>query len=80
MTLIQPFVWEHIFIPILPFSLLNYIAAPMPFVIGIKSSFMSHIDARCVSEVICVDLDKDAVEGNFNLNKKHFLPTFLRKN
>ena len=31
-----PFSWHHIFIPIVPASLLSYVTAPMPFLVGIK--------------------------------------------
>lgn len=33
-----PFSWHHIFIPIVPASLLSYVTAPMPFLVGIKRS------------------------------------------
>lgn len=37
-----PMSWQHIFIPILPKHLVDYLSAPMPFLIGVP---------RCVMEV-----------------------------
>ena len=36
--LLYPFVWPHIYIPIVPCNLLNYLQAPMPFIMGIHKS------------------------------------------
>jgi hypothetical protein len=37
---LYPFSYYHIYIPVLPLRLLNYIQAPMPFLVGIvKQSF-----------------------------------------
>ncbi|EGG20095.1 putative guanine nucleotide exchange factor [Cavenderia fasciculata] len=60
-SMIDPFVWQHIFIPILPRSLLDYVTAPMPFIIGIHSSLFPLIRKKPLSEIIYVDLDKDHV-------------------
>lgn len=32
----RPFVWQGLFIPILPHSLADYLEAPVPFVVGIQ--------------------------------------------
>jgi hypothetical protein len=34
LQLLYPFSWQHIFIPVLPQSLLSFACAPMPYVIG----------------------------------------------
>ena len=33
--------WQHIYIPILPPTLLNYLAAPMPYLIGLQQEYAS---------------------------------------
>lgn len=33
--IIYPMIWQHIFIPVLPMSLMDYLLAPMPFLIGV---------------------------------------------
>eukprot|EP01133_Synstelium_polycarpum_P018037 gene18037-21531_t len=60
-SLLEPFIWQHIFIPILPRSLLDYCTAPMPFIIGVHSSLFPLIRKKPLNEIIFVDLDKDQV-------------------
>lgn len=59
------FAWHHIFIPVLPLSLVDYCSAPMPFVIGLHSSLMLSIIKMPLSEVVYVDLDRDQVLSSF---------------
>lgn len=40
-SLIYPMHWQHIFIPVLPNHLLDYLSAPMPFLIGVPSITMT---------------------------------------
>ncbi|CAN0404227.1 unnamed protein product, partial [Hapterophycus canaliculatus] len=35
MAMLYPFSWQHVFIPLLPADMLEYVSAPMPFVIGV---------------------------------------------
>lgn len=37
-AIIYPMNWQHIFIPVLPVSLIDYLLAPMPFLIGVPTS------------------------------------------
>lgn len=37
-AIIYPMSWQHIFIPVLPHSLIDYLLAPMPFLIGVPTS------------------------------------------
>ena len=34
-TVIFPFVWQHVYVPILPASLVHFLDAPVPFVMGL---------------------------------------------
>lgn len=34
-TLLFPFSWQHVYVPILPASLLNFLDAPVPYVMGL---------------------------------------------
>lgn len=36
-ALIYPMIWQHIYIPVLPLSLIDYLLAPMPFLIGVPT-------------------------------------------
>ena len=59
MALIHPFMWQHIFIPILPESLLTFCCAPMPFVVGILHSHLPQVLQLPLDEVLIIDIDKD---------------------
>ena len=39
-SMLYPLHWQHIYIPVTPSHLIDYCAAPMPFIIGVHSSFM----------------------------------------
>ena len=40
-SLMYPFVYSHIYIPILPASLLDFIASPTPYLMGVHASLKS---------------------------------------
>lgn len=54
-SLLSPFQWPHVYIPILPRSLLDILQAPTPYIIGIHTSYF--IEASEVDDVVFVDLD-----------------------
>lgn len=39
-ALLYPMNWQHIFIPVLPRSLIEYLLAPMPYLIGLPHSLL----------------------------------------
>lgn len=39
-ALLYPMSWQHIFIPVLPQSLIDYLLAPMPYLIGLPHSLV----------------------------------------
>lgn len=52
--------WQHIFIPILPPSMMNYLAAPMPYLMGITSNHARNIEhISGLGEVLVVYLDQN---------------------
>jgi len=63
-SLLYPFVWQNIFIPILPCSLLKCACAPMPFIIGIHSCAVPDILKLPLEHVILIDLDRCSVSTN----------------
>ena len=56
-----PFSWHHIFIPIVPASLLSYVAAPMPFLVGIKRSLQPTMEKLPMEACVYVDVDKGEI-------------------
>jgi hypothetical protein len=42
MSFVFPFRWEHVLIPILPITLKDYLAAPVPLIVGINPSMLDN--------------------------------------
>lgn len=56
-----PFSWHHIFVPILPASLLSYVTAPMPFLVGVKRSMQAEMEKLPMEACVYVDVDKGTI-------------------
>ena len=55
--------WQHIYIPILPPSMMNYLAAPMPYLIGVTANHASKIEkVQGLGEVLVVYLDENELQ------------------
>lgn len=48
-TLLFPFSWPHVYVPILPAAMYNFLDAPVPFLMGLRS--LPNEDTRIPSEV-----------------------------
>eukprot|EP01102_Stenamoeba_stenopodia_P007877 TRINITY_DN2223_c0_g1_i3.p1 TRINITY_DN2223_c0_g1~~TRINITY_DN2223_c0_g1_i3.p1 ORF type:complete len:809 (+),score=148.05 TRINITY_DN2223_c0_g1_i3:229-2655(+) len=68
---ISPLSWQHIYIPVLPPSLISYCCAPMPFVIGVLSQNIDEVNKLPMDEVLMVNLDKDELFGINDFNLLH---------
>lgn len=64
--LIYPMQWQHIFIPVLPKHLLDYLSAPMPFLIGVPSVTMMQVKHHELGDVVILDADNNRVKTPFN--------------
>ncbi|GAB6022826.1 DENN MADD domain containing [Chamberlinius hualienensis] len=61
-SLLHPFQWPHTFIPILPNKLLEVVASPTPYIIGILSHSRQQLDNISVDDdAIMVDLDSGLI-------------------
>ncbi|KAL6777459.1 hypothetical protein ACKKBF_B21570 [Auxenochlorella protothecoides x Auxenochlorella symbiontica] len=56
-ALLHPFHWQHIFLPLVPASLLDYLAAPMPFLAGVPAACLPTLRTLAMEEVLLIDLD-----------------------
>lgn len=56
-SLLLPFRWKHIYVPYLPSSLVGYLDAPVPYLMGVKRG-----TAEISGEQVVVDLDRSRVE------------------
>ena len=65
-TLIYPMFWQHIFIPVLPAHLMDYLSAPMPFLIGVPQPLFQRIKMSELGDVVIVDVDARTFESPFN--------------
>ncbi|KEG15193.1 Suppression of tumorigenicity 5 [Trypanosoma grayi] len=75
-TLISPFDWMHILIPILPTSLLEVLAAPPPYLVGILTSQLPLVAKVPIEQYVMIYLGSSGIcEGvHYHCEKKHTLP------
>ena len=64
------FLKKNIFIPILPESLLNYVTAPMPFLVGIHSSHLEQVRKLPVDDILYVNLDTGSLRISSAMHKQ----------
>ncbi|OWF47953.1 Suppression of tumorigenicity 5 protein [Mizuhopecten yessoensis] len=57
-SLLYPFHWQHVYIPVLPESMLEVCCSPTPYLIGILSSHLQRVQALPLSEIVIFDLNK----------------------
>ncbi|CAM9203810.1 unnamed protein product, partial [Chrysoparadoxa australica] len=60
-ALMYPFVWQHIFIPLLPASMLSLASAPTPFIIGVRTNQLANLLEEPISHLVMVDLDRGEI-------------------
>eukprot|EP00808_Paulinella_micropora_P020092 g73885.t1 len=60
-AMLYPFDWQHVFVPLLPASLLSYAGAPVPFLLGIRLQHLKKALEFPLREVVVVNLDKNQV-------------------
>ena len=56
MALLYPFTWQHIFVPVLPPSLLTFCCAPMPFVLGILRTSLEEAAKQPLDTGNCIKI------------------------
>ncbi|CAM9153547.1 unnamed protein product, partial [Phaeothamnion confervicola] len=65
LSLLRPFEWEGVFVPVLPTSLLDVLQSPVPVVVGLQAPFDA--DDPRLHSVVVLDLDAPAVEDQFHM-------------
>ncbi|XP_045109250.1 DENN domain-containing protein 1A-like [Portunus trituberculatus] len=63
--LLWPMQWQHIFIPVLPQHLIDYLLAPMPFLIGVATGLLTKVQMEDVGEAVILDADANTVTSPF---------------
>jgi hypothetical protein len=88
-SLIYPFQWMHVYIPILTIPMIKYLETFLPFLIGVHSSFIPHIkniltknsDEKEQIYLIYIEEDKIRISDYFNGDAKKISKTlFIHKN
>jgi len=64
LALMFPFQWQHVYIPLLPKALVDFLHAPMPFIIGMHPSYLRNHPLRgdMCDDLVIVDLDRNHIE------------------
>ena len=63
-SLLWPFTWCGVYIPVLPARLISAIEAPCPYIVGIERRY----ENLCLpdDDFVCVDLDRDSIDSTSN--------------
>ncbi|XP_067284256.1 DENN domain-containing protein 5B isoform X2 [Pseudorasbora parva] len=64
-TLLFPFQWQHVYVPILPASLLHFLDAPVPYLMGLQSkegTDRSKLELPQEANLCFVDVDNHCIE------------------
>ncbi|XP_013380096.1 DENN domain-containing protein 5B isoform X2 [Lingula anatina] len=64
-TLMFPFMWQHVYVPILPASLIHFLDAPVPFIMGLHRGNENRSQLQLPGEAnMCfVDIDAGTVDA-----------------
>ena len=62
LSLIFPFVWPHVYVPVLPLNMLLFFEAPLPFIFGVFKEALSMVDIP--ENTVIVDLTSGSVRIN----------------
>jgi len=75
LSLLFPFAWCHPYIPVLPLQLIDYLLAPVPFLMGVLSEIEWSPDDEGLDteEIVVFDLDTNEVSGGCGY-EAHLLP------
>ena len=65
---LYPLSWQHIFLPVLPEGFLDYLTAPMPFLIGLHSSLVPEMKKLPCDDIFMLNLDN----GEFTYFEEDF--------
>lgn len=64
-ALIYPFSWSLPYIPILPVGMLEFVEAPLSYILGVPSHSLRLVDRHALDDVVVIDLDNiSSTRGN----------------
>ena len=62
LSLVFPFRWSLVYVPLLPEELLDYVTSPVNFIFGVHSKYKAEVLQMCPENACVVDLDKNIIE------------------
>jgi hypothetical protein len=66
LSLLFPFSWQGMYLPVMPYSLQDILDAPIPYLVGLHSRYLTETPpSRRPHGVVFVDLDRDVVHLGF---------------
>ncbi|KAL3871310.1 hypothetical protein ACJMK2_039317, partial [Sinanodonta woodiana] len=65
-AMLYPMHWQHLYIPVLPESLIDYISAPMPYIIGVHHTVKMKIKNADLGDAVVVDADSNTVITDYD--------------
>ena len=67
LSLLFPLVWQGMYVPVMPYSMLDVLDAPVPFLVGLHGRYLSCTPpAMRPIGVVFVDLDEDVIHLGFD--------------
>ena len=54
--------WSHVYVPVVPATLLDLVEAPVPFILGIHTDWLGLVSPDCLRDVVIVDVDTRTVD------------------
>jgi len=58
-SLLYPFQWSLPYVPVLPAEMMEFLEAPLSYLLGVPSCNMQHVDPVVLEDIVVVDLDRD---------------------
>lgn len=62
-ALLYPLLWPHVYLPVLPACMLQYLECPTPFIMGVDKALLDEttMDELMEEDILMIDLDKGCV-------------------
>mmetsp|Transcript_36256 Transcript_36256/g.87372 ORF Transcript_36256/g.87372 Transcript_36256/m.87372 type:complete len:2535 (+) Transcript_36256:254-7858(+) len=90
-ALVYPFVWSLPYIPVLPLGMIEFVEAPLSYILGIPSCNLPLVDPNALDDVVVIDLNngysppevlpgRRQANGSTNSRQPTLLPTSVAAN
>jgi len=74
-ALIYPFQWSLPYVPVLPAEMMEFIEAPLSFLLGVPSCNMDLVDPTVLEDIVVVDLDRDFSTSDYYEGRRNGMKT-----